>query len=42
MCSSIDGVMYSMPKEINAAIALQAVEIIRGEGDLAVGPFMSI
>ena len=37
---SIDGVMYSMPKEVNAAIALRAVEIIRREGDMAVVPFM--
>jgi hypothetical protein len=37
---SIDGVMYSMPREINAAIALRAVEIIDKGGDLAVIPFM--
>jgi hypothetical protein len=37
---SIDGVMYSMPKVINAAIALRAVEIIEQGGDLAVIPFM--
>ena len=37
---SVDGVMYSMPKEVNAAIALRAVEIMRREGDMAVVPFM--